>query len=266
MSDDRLGLAERAADRGAAVAMDSFRTTVGVATKDHKNDLVSEADEAAQARVVETIRAESDAPIVGEEADADTTGSVPDSGRAWVVDPIDGTANYLRGIRLWTTSVAAVEDGRPVAAASVAPALGDTYLAGASGATLNGAELAVSERDDVETFAVASLGWGPHGERADYGRLADEIVQQCGDLRRFGSMQLALAFVASGALDAAITTRRPNPWDSMAGVHTIRAAGGRVTDLSGTPWRHDSDVLIASNGTRHDEVRAVARAALTDEA
>lgn len=265
MSDDRLALTERAARSGAEVAMDSFRTTVGVATKGHKNDLVSEADEAAQARVVETIRAESDAPIVGEEADAATADAIPPSGPAWIVDPIDGTANYLRGIRLWTTSVAALEDGQPVAAASVAPALDDTYLAGASEATLNGAAITVSDRDDLETFAVASLGWGPHGKRADYGRLTTEIVSRCGDLRRFGSMQLALAFVASGALDAAITTRRPNPWDSVAGVHAIRQAGGRVTDLSGAAWRHDSDELVASNGRCHDEVRAVVRAALAGD-
>jgi len=256
--DERLRLAKRAASQGGAVAMDAFRRTVGVETKAHKNDLVSEADRAAQKRVIETLDAESDAPVVGEEDGAER--SVPDAGRAWVVDPIDGTANYLRGIRTWTTSVAAVEDGRPVAAASVAPAADDTYAAGADGARLNGESVAVSDREDAETFAVAVLGWGPHGERGDYARLASRIVERFGDMRRFGSMQTALAFVAAGSLDAAITTGRPNPWDSVAGAHLVRAAGGRVTDRSGADWRHDSDALVASNGHCHDAVLAVARA------
>jgi myo-inositol-1(or 4)-monophosphatase len=260
--DERLRLAKRAASRGGAVAMDSFRRTVGVETKAHKNDLVSEADRAAQERVIETLGAESDAPIVGEEDGAE--GSVPATGPAWVVDPIDGTANYLRGIRTWTTSVAAVEDGRTVAAVSVAPAADDTYAAGAGGTRLNGERVAVSDRADAETFAAAVLGWGPHGERADYSRLASEIVERFGDMRRFGSMQTALAFVAAGSLDAAITTGRPNPWDSLAGVHLIREAGGRVTDLDGAAWRHDSDALVASNGRCHEDVLAAARVAVGD--
>ncbi len=260
--DDAQALAKRAAKRGSAVAMDSFRRTVGIETKAHKNDLVSEADRAAQKRVIETLEAESDAAIVAEEAGAE--GAVPAAGRAWVVDPIDGTANFLRGIRTWTTSVAAVEDGRPVAAASVAPAAEDTYAAGADGTRLNGEPVGVSDRDDVETFAAAVLGWGPYGDRADYARLASEIVERVGDMRRFGSMQTALAFVAAGSLDAAITTGQPNPWDSLAGVHLIREAGGRVTDLDGADWRHDSDALVASNGRCHEDVLAVARAAADD--
>jgi myo-inositol-1(or 4)-monophosphatase len=262
MSADLLELAARAADRGGAVAAQSYRTTLSVETKAHKNDVVSEADRAAQERVIETLERDSGAPVVAEEEDGTAT-TVPPTGSAWVVDPIDGTANYLRGISLWATSVAAVVDGEPVAAATVAPALGETYLAGDGTATLNGERMTVSDRDDVETFATAVLGWGPQGERADYGRLASEVVARCGDMRRLGSMQLALAYVASGALDAAITTRRPNPWDSMAGVHLTRAAGGQVTDLTGDRWEHDSDVLVASNGRSHDAVRAVAKAALS---
>jgi myo-inositol-1(or 4)-monophosphatase len=73
-------------------------------------------------------------------------------------------------------------------------------------------------------------------------------------------MQTALAFVASGELDAAITTRRPSPWDSIAGAHLIERAGGTVTDLDGEPWRHDGRGLVASNGAAHGEVLAAARA------
>ncbi|MFB6178955.1 MAG: inositol monophosphatase [Halorientalis sp.] len=257
MDETVLGLARTAARSGGAAANDRFRESVAVETKAHKNDLVSEADTAAQERVVERLRESSDAPVVGEEDEE--RAAVPAEGLAWIVDPIDGTANYLRGLRIWTTTVAAVEDGEPVAGVTVMPALNDEYVAGDGETTLNGQSMTVSDRDDIETFAVAVLGWGPHGQRGAYARLSRAVVERCGDMRRFGSMQSALAFVASGGLDAAVTTRQPNPWDSVAGVHMIRQAGGTVTDLHGDRWRHDSTGLVASNGEAHDAVLAVAR-------
>ena len=255
MDETHLELAVAAAREGGAAADERFRGSVAVETKAHKNDLVSAADAAAQERVVERLREASDAPVVGEEDEERT--AIPEDGLAWVVDPIDGTANYLRGLRVWTTTVAAVEDGEPVAGATVMPALDDEYVAGSGGTTLNGEPVTVSERDDVETFAVAVLGWGPHGQREAYSRLSSAVVEECGDMRRFGSMQSALAFVASGGLEAAVTTRQPNPWDSVAGVHLVREAGGTVTDLDGEPWRHDSTGLVASNGCAHESVLGV---------
>ncbi|MFB6166283.1 MAG: inositol monophosphatase [Haloarculaceae archaeon] len=259
MERDSLAVAERAARAGGEEALAGFRGDRRVTTKAHKNDLVSDADEAAQERVVAALREASDAPIVGEEDGQRSM--VPDDGRAWIVDPIDGTANYLRGVRLWTTSVAFLDGGEPAAAATVMPALDDAYVADGAETRLNDEAVTVSERDDLETFAVAVLGWGPLGEREGYARLAEAIVRHCGDMRRFGSMQSALAFVATGRLDAAIATRRPNPWDSVAGVRLIRQAGGRVTGLDGERWRHDSDGLVASNGADHEAVLSVARAA-----
>ncbi|MFD1589088.1 inositol monophosphatase family protein [Halorientalis brevis] len=262
MDETPLELAREAARAGGVAANDRFREAIAVETKAHKNDLVSAADTAAQDRVVERLGASSDAPVVGEE-DEDRA-EIPAEGMAWVVDPIDGTANYLRGLRFWTTTVAAVEDGEPIAAATVMPALDDEYVGGEGEPTLNGDPVTVSGRDDVETFAVAVLGWGPHGQREAYAALSSAVVERCGDMRRFGSMQSALAFVASGGLDAAVTTRQPSPWDSVAGVHLIRQAGGTVTDLAGDRWQHDSTGLVASNGRAHDEVLAVAQDVVDD--
>lgn len=256
--DDRVTLAGRAARAGGTVAAERFRTDVRIETKAHKNDLVTEADAAAQDRVVALLTEESDAPVVGEEADTPST--VPADGPAWIVDPIDGTANYLRGLGLWATSVACVEDREPVSAATVVPTMDDAFLAGDHGTRLNDDPVSVSDRTDPETFAVAVLGWGPHGERDAYAALAEAVVRECGDMRRLGSMQTSLALVASGGLEAAITTRRPNPWDSVAGVHLIRRAGGTVTDLEGDPWRLDSQGLVASNGREHARLVDLARA------
>jgi len=75
-----------------------------------------------------------------------------------------------------------------------------------------------------------------------------------------GCAQAVLSMVASGALDGVITNVQANPWDSVAGVHLIREAGGTVTDIHGDPWRHDSTGIVASNGLIHDEVLAATRA------
>jgi myo-inositol-1(or 4)-monophosphatase len=249
MTETRADRAARAADVGASVALESFRGDLSVETKADKTDLVTETDRAAQRRTVACISEEfPDDAIVGEESDARK--SVPETGPAWVIDPIDGTSNFVRGLRIWGTSVAAVVDGEPVAAATVLPALGDTYLAGEE-TTLNGDPVRVSAREDPETFAVAPILLG-----GDYGATVGALAERFGDIRRFGCAQATLAAVAGGSLDAAVATTRMSPWDTVAGSHMIRRAGGRVTDLAGEPWRHDSDGFVASNGTAHAEVLA----------
>lgn len=256
--DQRADVAASAARAGAEEAYRAFRAPVDVETKANKNDLVTETDRSAQRTVIQRVRAAyPDEPIVAEEDDAPT--HVPASGPVWVIDPIDGTANYVRGIRIWATSVAAVLDGETVGAATVTPAMDDEYTADRSRGYRNDASLAVSERDDPETFTVAVLGWGPEGDRAEYATLATTVIERFGDLRRFGSMQTALAFVASGELDAAVTTRRPAPWDSIAGAHLVERAGGTVTDADGDRWRHDSEAMVVSNGRDHEAVLEAAR-------
>ncbi|ELZ02715.1 inositol monophosphatase family protein [Natrialba asiatica] len=257
-SDHRATLATRAATAGAAVALDSFRTDLELEFKDGKTDVVTQADRDAQAAVIDVIReAYPDDPIVGEEDDALKT--VPDTGPAWIVDPIDGTNNYVNETRAFGTAVAAVVDGEPIGAATVCPALDDTYRFGPAGAAVNGDPLTVSDRTDPETSTVCPTYWWPPDRRDQYAAATRAIVTRFSDMRRFGCAQLELAMVASGALEGVVTNRRANPWDTVAGVGLIREAGGVVTDIEGDRWRHDSDGLVASNGALHDEVLAVAR-------
>ena len=256
--EDRLAVAERAATAGSEVAADGFRQGLAVETKAGKTDVVTEADRETQRRVIEVIRETyPDDAIVGEEEDE--LKDVPDEGAAWVIDPIDGTNNYVRSIPYWTTSVAAVRDGEPVAAVNTAPALGDTYLAGDGDARWNGQSVSISDKTDPETFAVAPTIWWGFDRRSEYAGACREIVERFGDMRRFGCAQLTLGMVASGAIEGTITNVDPNPWDTVAGVHLVRRAGGTVTDLEGEPWRHDSDGLVASNGQAHEELLAAAR-------
>ncbi|GAB7091577.1 inositol monophosphatase [Halorubrum luteum] len=254
---DRATVAERAARAGARVAHDRFRTGVAVEAKG-EDDVVTEADRAAQRTVIETLRETfPDDAVVGEEEKERKT--VPEAGPAWVIDPIDGTHNYVRDLRTWATAVAAVVDGEPVAAATVCPALGDVYTADENGAYRNGTPITVNDVADPRRAAVDPTIWWAFDDREAYARACEAIVTRFGDMRRFGAAQAVLPMVAAGGLEATITNLQPNPWDTVAGVFMVRQAGGRVTDLEGNRWRHDSTGLVASNGTLHEEVLAAAR-------
>jgi myo-inositol-1(or 4)-monophosphatase len=261
--DHAARVTEQSAETGAAVADDLFRTHLDIEQKDGKTDLVSRADHETQAAVVDHITDHyPDATICGEEGSDDT--AIPDTGLAWVIDPIDGTNNYVRGNRQWATSVACLLDGETVAAANVLPALEDRYVATPEGVRRNGTEVSVSDRTDPERFEVAPTVWWDFDRRDEYTVAAEEVIRRFGDLRRLGSAQAELSLLAAGALDGVFTNIETNPWDTVAGAAMVEWAGGRVTDIEGRPWRHDRRGLVASNGQAHDELLAAAQA--TDSA
>jgi myo-inositol-1(or 4)-monophosphatase len=251
---DRETVTEAAATEGATFAHERFRTELEVATKESPMDYVTEADRGAQRRVIERIREEfPDDPIVGEEDDE--LKRVPERGDYWVVDPIDGTTNFVLGLPTWATSVAAVGSDDSVAAATVAPAVDDRFVATSAGVTCNGAPVSVSDRADVAEFTVAPILRYGQDRDDEFGTLLCELLRAFGDLRRFGSAQLTLGYVAGGMLDAAVGLQpRPNPWDTIAGVSMVEWAGGTVTDVHGDAWTPTSDGLVASNGDAHERV------------
>ncbi|GAA0301066.1 inositol monophosphatase family protein [Halarchaeum salinum] len=259
--DDQTAVAEAAATAGAEVALNGFRTEMDVETKDGKTDVVTTFDRNAQRAVIDVIR-ESDAAvaIVGEEEDE--LKEIPASGPCWVIDPIDGTNNFVREVPIWATSVAAVVDGEARAAANVLPALDDVYVTDSEGTTLNGEPVSVSAASDPETFMVApTLRWSRTS--ADrLGELCAEIVTDFGDLRRFGSAQVTLSMVAAGQIEAAVSAEPSHPWDTVAGVAMVRAAGGTVTDVRGERWTPEAMGLVASNGEAHDALVETTRTAL----
>lgn len=261
---ERAVVTERAASAGAEVAMASFRTGIDVELKGGKTDVVTQADRDAQARVIEVIEEDFPGdPIVGEEGDE--LKSVPESGPAWIIDPIDGTANYVRGIRTWATSVAAVEDAEPLAAATILPALGDRYVADRDTVRMNGEPIRVSDRSDPDTFTVVPTIWWPLDRRDEYAAAFRAIVERFGDARRIGCAQAALGMLASGQFEAVLTNVWANPWDTVAGVHLVRLAGGTVTGLDGERWTPGTKGLVASNGECHDLVLEAAQEIVAEE-
>lgn len=250
---DRLSLTYKAGKIGAETAYSYFREDPDVETKANKSDLLTVADEMAQEEIVNLLSDQvPDEPIVGEEGDQPKSLRADETG--WIVDPIDGTNNFVREIPFWGTAVVSVVDGDPLAAITAMPALDDLYWVDRTGAFRNGEQIRVSDRTDPETFAVAPIIWWELSDREEFSNLADSIVTNFGDLRRYWCAQGTLALVAAGSLDAAVTTVETNHWDTVGGVYMIRQAGGTVTNVEGERWHPDDTTLIASNGNQHEAV------------
>lgn len=266
----RAAITERAARAGGVVAKQAFRSDLDIEAKSTAIDVVTSADRDAQQQVLATIAEEFPGTrVVCEEdvqpagvGDIDVVESVPESGESWVVDPIDGTANYARGIHFWATSVAAVSSGEPVGVATYLPTVGDIYTAGPESVLRNEESMTVSDRADPETCTVGLIGRWSADEPAKHATLVRETIDRFGDARHLGSMQGTLALVAAGSLDAAIRPNPSQPWDSLAGAHLIRRAGGRVTTVDGERWTNGAGPMVASNNECHDRVCAAARACL----
>jgi len=245
---DRQAVAAAAVDAGREAALSSFRTGMNVERKAHGMDRVTAADRESQERALAAIGERYPGePAVAEESGEEEP-SVPDDGAAWIVDPIDGTNNFAAGNRVWAVSVAGTVDGEPVTAVTDCPALGDRYAAADANATRNGEPTSTTATEDPAEATVATVFGLDPADRPAYVGVADATLRRFGDLRRLGSAQAVLAMVAAGELDGAVSAVELAPWDTVAGVHLVRTAGGRVTTLSGDRWRHDATGLAASNG------------------
>lgn len=247
------------ATTGADYAADRFHTEFEVAVKSSAIDPVTEIDRETQKRIVSAIEKRfPDDEIVGEEGTQRKT--VPENGYAWIIDPIDGTHNYVRGMNEWVTSVAVLKDARPIAAVNVVPRLSETYRATVGGAERDGTPISVSDTTDPASFLVASTLRLHTKDNTKIGILADEVIARFGEFRRIGSAQLTLSLVANGSLDAVVGFEmEPHPWDTVAGAFQIRQAGGTVTDLHGDRWELGRPGIVASNGRVHDDVLDLAQ-------
>ena len=253
-------LTEESADAGAAIAERAFREELTIEFKTDKTDVVTETDRAAQQAVIDVIEREyPDSTIVGEEKG--TAETLPSEGLAWLIDPIDGTANFVRELPSWTTSVACLVDGEPVAAVNVSPALDDRYVATADGMTRNGRSVSVSDRTDPDTFLAIPTLWWTRDRRREYAETNRRLTDQFADIRRIGSAQLELSAVAAGSVEGVVSNVVGNPWDTVAGAAMVEWAGGTVTDIHGDRWEPGARGIVASNGTQHELFCEVARAA-----
>ncbi|MGV0038384.1 inositol monophosphatase family protein [Mycobacterium colombiense] len=168
----------------------------------------------------------------------------------WVLDPIDGTSNFVHGLPMCAVSLALLHSGRTVVAVTHAPLLGKTYHAiEGKGAFVNGQRISASATDSL-SGAIVSLGdyaVGHDAGRLNRHRLAltTELVPRVERIRMIGAATLDLAFVAEGALDACVMMSN-KPWDTAAGTLIAREAGARLTDAQGNPHTHSSASTIVT--------------------
>lgn len=246
-------LAEDAAAAAAALllaGLDTVRTDVQ--TKSTGTDMVSEMDRAAEALIVERLLgARPDDGLVGEEG----TERDGRSGVRWVVDPLDGTTNYLYGLAGFGVSIGAELGGQIVAGAVVDVVRGECFSAElGGGATRDGADIAASPATALATALIATGFSYDAGRRARQAAVLVEVLPKVRDIRRFGAAAVDLCAVACGRVDA-YYERGLAPWDLAAGGLIAAEAGAVVTDFAGGPAR-PGEVLAAAPGVA-TELRAL---------
>lgn len=221
----------------------------GARTKGHPNDPVTVYDRAAESAIIRALRAEDpDHGILSEES-AELRGS---SGLRWVIDPLDGTNNFLAGIPHFAVSIALADGEGTLLGCVHDPLRGETFAAlRGEGATLNVQPIRVSERETLEG-AVLGVGLSFHPDRrAEMIEQLPPFLSLAGVLRTLGSAALDLAYVAAGRLDAAWFLSL-HAWDVAAAGLLVEEAGGRVSDLLGAPLRDPQGGIAVSNGRIHD--------------
>lgn len=246
LRDVAVAVATEAADLLSAAA-ESDRVLVD--TKSSTTDMVTEMDRASESLLVERLGAlRPDDGLVGEEGAA-RAGS---SGVVWVVDPLDGTTNYLYGYPGWNVSVGATVDGVPVAGAVVVPTHGDVFAAAAGhGATRNGRPLELARPAPLATSLVATgFAYDPAARTAQAEVLAG-LIARVRDVRRGGAAATDLCSVASGRVDAYYENGLAE-WDRAAATVVAREAGARVEVRTDTPV--GGDCTIAAHPERFDEL------------
>jgi len=217
-----------------------------------RRDLVSRADREAEAFLVARVPEEDD--VLAEEGEGRSRGRA----RRWIMDPLDGTVNYLHGLPVWAVSIAVQDADGLLAAVVHAPALEQTFTAVRDeGARLNGGTISVSRTTALEE-AILATGFAYDRDRQPDNNLDNwcRFVLESAGVRRMGSAAIDLAFTACGRFDG-FWELHLKPWDVAAGSLLVREAGGRVSDFH----EHEavdevlfSGHIVASNGPLHPEI------------
>jgi len=253
-----LDVAVRAARAGGKAIREGAVRPIDVRSKGLR-DLLTDVDLTAERAIVDTIRAwYPDHDILTEE----TPPGERRSRYQWIVDPLDGTGNFCRGLPFYSTSVALAIDDEPVVGAICDPVRGQLFAARrGGGAAVNGEPLQMTRNEDL-LQCVIGMDWS-RGEKAR--RAASDLIGDlnpvCGSIRILGSAALGLCYVAAGVLDA-YWHLCLSPWDVAAGAVILREVGGKVTTVQGRRWRPATGSCLASNGIIHERIVQYARVRL----
>ncbi|MBB5936842.1 histidinol-phosphatase [Streptomyces zagrosensis] len=253
---DDLRLAQVLADAADSATMERFKALdLKVETKPDMTP-VSDADKAAEELIRTSLqRARPRDAVVGEEFGSEGAGP-----RRWVIDPIDGTKNYVRGVPVWATLIALMERGeggdRPVVGMVSAPALGRRWWAAEGLGAYTGRSLSSASRiavSKVNTLTDASFGYASLSGWEERGKLDSflDLTRDCWRTRGYGDFWPYM-MVAEGSVDLCAEPEL-SLWDMAANAVIVQEAGGRFTGLDGRPGPHSGNAA-ASNGLLHEEL------------
>ena len=179
-----------------------------------------------------------------------------DSSNRWIIDPLDGTTNFLHGIPHFAISIGLERDGKMFAGVIYDPLRDELCWAEAGGgAVLNSKRLRVSARDQMNDALIATgMPFKGRASHPEYSEMLDRVSAETSGVRRFGSAALDLAYVAAGRFDG-LWEFALSPWDIAAGLAILREAGGIVSEVGGGNAMMESGDILAANGRLHEKLR-----------
>jgi myo-inositol-1(or 4)-monophosphatase len=251
-------VAIEAARRGAAVLL-RYWEQIGKEQADLKarNDWVSAADRESEAAIIEVLsELRPDDATLGEESGQ---GGASSSARTWIIDPLDGTSNYLQHFPFWSVSIG-VKQGDEIVAGVVYEPLRDLFFTAerGAGAFRNGEPMRVSDQEHVEgSFLATGFPFRAQQFVVTYCRIFQDVISVAKGVRRAGSAALDLAYTAAGVFDGFFELHL-SPWDVAAGSLLVTEAGGNVSDFSnGARWLDRGNIVGAPPGVHADLLRMI---------
>lgn len=265
MQDTDVETARTAARVAGEIVRNGFKEAFATSMKGSV-DPVTDVDERAEKAIREVIanRAPGDL-ILGEEGG----GSRWDSDRIWIVDPLDGTVNFVHGVPQFSVSIALWEEGKPRVGVVLDVMRSEEFVAViGQGATLNNSSVGVSGTQDLsDSLLVTGFPYDRRTHARAYLVVVADILESARGMRRLGSAALDLCWVACGRFDGYWEHGGKfgvKPWDIAAGMLIVTEAGGQVTDETGHFNQLETKAIVATNGLIHEELREIVAAKMPE--
>ena len=253
-----LNVMIRAADRAARGLKRDFGEVENLqVSRKGPADYVSAADLKAEGILRNELhKARPDYAFLMEESGA--RAGNPESNRCWIIDPLDGTTNFLHGLPHFAISIGLTEGDQVIAGVVYDPIKEDLFYAEKGvGAYLNDRRMRVSGRDRLDEALLATgIPFKGRGGEEQFSLELDQVMRETAGVRRWGTASLDLAYVAAGRYDG-FWERDLSPWDVAAGILLVREAGGYVTAIDGEKVRLDGRSFLAANDRIHGKLRSL---------
>ena len=257
--DDILKVAESCAAQGQRVLLDYFGHLTQVGWKE-QGGLVSEADLESERVICEEIRKNFPGHLILAEEESFkklSKGREDPLAPRWIIDPLDGTTNYVHGLPIFCISIGFEVEGKVQMGVIDVPILKKRYSAiRGRGAFCNGKKLSVSTRNSLTDSLLATVFFSDKSlSLEEQLRIFSGIVKKCRGVRRMGAAVYDLCMVAEGVFDAFWEVNL-SPWDTAAGSLLVTEAGGQVTDYNGTPFHPEMKSILATNKLIHSDCQS----------